>query len=208
MIIKPIKYHILKPPFLLKGSSNTEFIYRIDKIILNKNDVENLSSTNIYSKIKFIEDRGGILKFIGCRNNIFFNNLIMIDSKMSKLLSEIMLLSYRIEQYKLQDVINLLENADPLDYKHTDLIKIYKYKITEFFRCLALGMNPVQVWNNEPNLYDHFPIIKIKDEIIYYSDSIKRFNEILISKTEIEKNLFGKIYFEEKIAHIKFNTST
>jgi|GEM_PF-6625397 len=170
MIITPIKYHLLKPPFLLEGSTATEFIYKIQSLSSDK-------EVDIYSYN---------LKFEGCRSRIFTNNLMMIDSKMPQLLSEIILISYSHDLNNLKDILNELEKSDPLEYKNFNSVKIYNNRISEFLKSLALGLNSTNIWHGEPNLYEHFPILKHCNELVYYSDGIKTFIDILIEHSELE----------------------
>jgi hypothetical protein len=194
MTIAPVKYHLLKPPFLLKGSTSTGFIYKIQNIYLSKNDIEELNTLNTDLKIQNIKSRKAILKFEGCKSRIFSNNLIMIDSIMPQLLSEVMLLSCFSNLNSMKSIIDELENIDPMSYNAFGIVKIYDYKIHEFLKSLALGLNSNSVWYGEPNIYDHLPVLKDNNELIYYSDSIKKFIEILVLRSEIDKNAVGTIY--------------
>lgn len=186
MIVPRIQYYLLKPPFLLEGSSETEFIYKLENFYLNKKNIEELNSSKNHQTLQEIKSRGGLLKFQGCVNGLFRNNLVMIDSKMPQLLSEVILLCCFSGLSKTNDIVDELERKDPLYYKTSNNIKIYRHKFNELLRSIALGLTPETIWYGEPNLYEHMPVFKRGDEIIYYCDDIKRFLDILSNDSLIE----------------------
>lgn len=114
---------------------------------------------------------------------MFSNNLKMLDSNMPNLLSEALIFLRANNSTNINDIINQLEEKDPLNYNAPTEIKIYKYKVYEFLKGIILGLNSTKIWHGEPNIYDHLPVFKKNHELIYYSESNRNFIELIADDT-------------------------
>jgi len=207
MINQSVKYHILNSSFLLDGSSNTDFIYRIDNLKIDNNSIIELNSLEFDERFDTV-NKQGTLKFISCNSKMFNCNLMMVDSNMPLLLSNVILLSYSKNITDITDIGKALDEINPLDYFGFGKINIYEFKLKEFLRSLSLGMNSIDVWNGEPNIYEHLPVVKVKDEIIYCSDGVKKFIDTLYDYSRIGRNKtqsISEIYAQEEEYFIKLN---
>lgn len=135
-------------------------------------------------------------------NQIFKNNLIMVDGLMPEILFHLILLSSKTNCYSLAELAANLEVTNPLGYPLHNGLSFYKHKMKNLLKCIAFGMDASTVWFGEPNVYDHYPVLKNGKDLVYYID--KDFLEILFSKISLAKiesdgNLYeidGETYFD------------
>ena len=195
---------------LLKSSKETNFIYEIENLTLNEKKLSELNLINIYQKIDSIYSDGGLVKFINVESDLFKNNLILVDSLIPSILGETILQSYRSKNFQLLSVLDEIEKFNPLKIIEFDNIKFYTYKIKELLKHLILGMESSIVWHGVPNIYEHYPIIKNNDEIIYYTDNINIFIDIIIKNTLINPfssndKKYKSIYSKDGKWYLKLN---
>jgi hypothetical protein len=80
---------------LLNAGKTTNFIYKIEGLRLTDNQINEINSISTKSKIvdrvKIINDLNGVLQFVKPESSVFENNLILIDSDLPKIVSEILL---------------------------------------------------------------------------------------------------------------------
>jgi hypothetical protein len=143
-----IKSSLGSPATLLNASNNTNFIYEISGI--NDNIMNEVNSVNSKNKLldrynKLIQNNAGIT-FSKVQSSVFDFNLRLIDSNLSKILSEILLLSYSSNQ---KDIKLLLSNIAT----NSDEEFFYKKKLGDFANSVTFGMRAGSKWNtiNEVN---------------------------------------------------------
>lgn len=102
-----IKSQLGSPSTLLNAGKTTNFIFKITNLSLSDVEIDKINSINTKSKITdrltAITRRNGKLKFIKTERKIFSNNLILIDSKLPELLSEILYEFYSSSKSKFQN---------------------------------------------------------------------------------------------------------
>ena len=88
-----IKSQLGSPSTLLNAGKTTNFIYKIVGANLNKNEIEQINSiasrSKIMDRIVQIQNKGGRFNFIKTERKIFSNNLVLIDSLLPAILSQI-----------------------------------------------------------------------------------------------------------------------
>ena len=62
---------------------------------------------------------------------------------------------------------------------------IYEQKIKDFLDHLVRGMNATEVWHDNADIYNCYPVMKINDELLFYGNNIKLFREELFERSEI-----------------------
>ncbi len=77
---------------------------------------------------------------------IFSNNLILIDSLLPQILSNIVFYFYSESKSNLVDLLNQVSDKNPLKFYMGNGHKFYEYKIKRFLTDTALGMMPSKVW--------------------------------------------------------------
>jgi hypothetical protein len=165
---------------LLKACAETNFIY------------ENLGQgLNEQWKFKHIEGK------------IFHSNLVLVESYLPNILSHIMLHSFIKQQQSLIKVVNTMEELNPLNLEGFGGVKFYKHKIKEFLKHLGLGLNAENVYFGEPNIYDHYPVLKDGEDILYYAENIEVFLNALLNKAELK--ILSEVYSFQGQSYLKLN---
>lgn len=210
-----IKSQLGSPSTLLNAGKTTNFIYKIGDEILTENEIEQINSINTRSKIMDriarIQNKSGIFEFVRTERKIFSNNLVLIDSLLPKILSEIVFDFYSSEFSHLEDLVNLIAEKNPLEFDTKNEHKFYEYKIKRFLTDIALGMMPSQVWTGEYDATGGYLIIKENGEILcYHIYNRNEFENYLLNNTKLEtasssRHGFGKIYEENGQLFFKLN---
>lgn len=146
------------------------------------------------------------MKFKNVENKELENNLILIESNLPEILSEILIESYHTNTTSLKQIVESIEISNPLNFNKSHGHKHYQYKIrsflnavytTDLFLDLKSGINLNEV---EVNCNDDNPT-KRKNEIIDYLynniDIVKHNNSI--EKTQLENDYTLNLNLELKL---------
>ena len=166
---------------LLIDADETAFIFEVKAEASEIECINNVQSTDIFEN-----NRVQIL-FNSVQKSIFRNNLMMVDGLMPNILAEVLLSALSNNSFSLPNIIESLDNSNPLVFPQLPQISYYRYKIREFLRHLALGMNATSVWMGEPNVYEHYPVLKDGEQIVYYTDSVDGFLELILKRAYVLK---------------------
>ena len=105
-----IKSQLGEASTLLNAGKTTNFIYRIENIILSMDQIEKINNIDSRSKIKDriekIKELSGSLTFMKTENITFENNLTLIDSALPKIIAEVIYLYYTSGNSRIIDLIN------------------------------------------------------------------------------------------------------
>src|SRR5690606_31012839 len=145
-----IKSQLGSPSTLLNAGKTTNFIFKIVGANVSKSDIEQIntidSRSKIMDRIVQIHNAGGKFVFVKTERKIFSNNLVLIDSLLPEILSQIVLDFYSSEFSHLTDLVNKTADKNPLNFDIENEHKFYEYKIKRFLTDVALGMMPSKVW--------------------------------------------------------------
>ena len=118
---------------LLNAGKTTNFIYEIENIVLSELQIQSVNSIDSKSKIKDriekIKEFSGALSFRKTESSIFGNNLILIDSALPKIISEIVYLFFTSSYSKTVDLVNEITKLNPLEFNLETNHPFYSYKI-------------------------------------------------------------------------------
>ncbi|MFZ1749653.1 MAG: HpaII family restriction endonuclease, partial [Saprospiraceae bacterium] len=191
------------------------FIYKLSNVELTDAEIEAINSIQTSSKIKDriekIRNLSGKLNFVQTESTVFGNNLLLIDSALPKILSEIIYLFFTSEYSKIVDLVNEITIMNPLHYNFESNHPFYFYKIKRFLTDIALGMVPSKVWTGELDVTGGYLVVKEDGEILcYHIYSRNEFEDYLLNNTKIEtasstRHDFGKIYKENNQQFFKLN---
>lgn len=205
-----IKSELGNAPTLLNAGKTTNFIYKVKG--LNKSDVSLVNNietkTKIKDRIQKIKELGGIITYSGMNHSGFKRNLIMIDSKMPEIIGFLLLYHYNEDVKNCSDLVNLLEERDPLNYNNS---QIYEYKFKKFICSCALGMKPSEKWDGLDEANGGYIIVKSDGEILaYHIYNRNFFEQYLLDNTMLEKastsrHDYMKLYEENDDIYIKLN---
>lgn len=200
---------------LLNAGKTTNFIFTIDNLVLTQNQISEINAIDTRSKIKDriekIAEFGGNLKFQKTESSIFGNNLILIDSALSKIIAESLHLFFTSTFSTIVELTNQISAKNPLDYNIETNHPFYSYKIKRFLTDIALGMMPSKVWTGELDATGGYLIVKENGEILcYHIYNRNEFEDYLFTNTKLEtasstRHEFGKVYEENGQLYFKLN---
>ncbi len=103
---------------LLNAGKTTNFIYQISDFQPTENQINSINEIDTKSKIKDrienVKQLGGNLNYVSLEQDVFKNNLVLIDSLLPNILAEIVKTFYkyflgRLEEQIKSDILNLLD---------------------------------------------------------------------------------------------------
>lgn len=205
---------------LLNPGKPTNFIFKVTGTNL-ESDLESINSIyikrgeklmrDIKGRIKLIYENGGRLDFVKTESPKFGNNLTLIDSFLSKIISEVILEYYSGGNSKLSEIVNTLQYNNPLKFDLSDNHLFYSYKIKRLLTDIALGMTPSKVWGGDYHATGGYLIIKDDGDILcYHIYDKKEFENYLLSNTKLDtastsRYEFGDLYIENGELYFKLN---
>ena len=202
-----IKSELGNAPTLLNASRATNFRYEITGISDGRMNEINMIDTKakIRDRICALENSGSI-RFDKCINSTFSGNLMLIDSLMEEIISNMLIEYYKNSQVNCADITTEIEQKDPLGYHREG---VYRYKIKKFLCAVALGMMPSKKWDGRDEANGGYIIVKESGEVLaYHLYNRNAFENYLLNNTKFEtasstRHRFGAVYKEG--GHYYFN---
>lgn len=204
-----IKSELGNPPTLLNAGKTTNFVYEIIGINDDEmNEINSISTRNkIMDRINRIFELGDI-KFIGAKNEKFASNLMLIDSRMEEIIGEMLLFHYKTGEYNCKQIIEVIENSNPLNYPRKGF---YEYKFKKLLCSVALGMMPGKIWDGHDEANGGYIIVTNEGDVLAYHIYNRDFFETyLLNSTRFERGSTGRhdfasIYKENGRMYINLN---
>jgi len=200
---------------LLNAGKTTNFIYQINGFKGNSLDIRRINTIETRSKIKDrlmeIQKNGGKLRFASLEHDVFKNNLVLIDSLLPNILSEIVELFYTSNFCTLKELTEVINDKNPLNFDTKFAHSFYEYKIKHFLTDVALGMMPSKVWGGIYDATGGYLIVKEDGEVLcYHVYNKNQFEDYLFNNTKLEtasstRHEFGKIFNKNNKQFIKLN---
>ena len=200
---------------LLNAGKTTNFIYKIDSVLLTEQQIQIINDINTRSKIKDriekIKYFSGILKYNKNESSIFGNNLALIDSSLPEILAEIVYLFFTSRYSKTIDLVKEVSRINPLNFNLETNHPFYSYKIKRFLSDIALGMMPSKVWTGVLDATGGYLVVKEDGEVLcYHIYNRNEFEDYLLNNTKLEtassnRHGFGKVYIENNKQFLKLN---
>lgn len=210
-----IKSQLGSPSTLLNAGKTTNFIYKITNINITDISIDQINNINTKSKIRDrvakILEKEGKFEFLRTEKQIFSNNLVLIDSLLPEILSQIILKFYSGNILRLVDLVERVSDKNPLNFDTANKHQFYEYKIKRFLTDIALGMMPSKVWTGEYDTTGGYLIIKENGSILcYHIYNRNQFENYLLNNTKLEtasssRHNFGEIYREKEQLFFKLN---
>lgn len=200
---------------LLNAGRTTNFVYKINKLNLTDNQISEVNAINTRSKIKDriekIKELNGKLQFEKPESSVFENNLVLIDSALPSIISEILLLFFTSNHSKTSDLVSEISIKNPLGYNLENNHPFYSYKIKRFLTDVALGMMPSKVWTGELDATGGYLVVKENGEVLcYHIYNRNEFEDYLFTNTKLEtasssRHEFGTVYKENGQLYFNLN---
>ena len=114
-------------------------------------------------------------------NQVFGDNLVLIDSNMDKIIAETLLYFYKDGISSYDEMVENLNGKNPMNYGN---VNAYKYKFKKFLTAVALGMKPATVWDGLDEATGRYIVVTNEGNVLAY--------HIYITETTL-KNIFWRI---------------
>jgi type II restriction enzyme len=200
---------------LLNAGKTTNFIYAISSFKGNASDIKRINAIDSRSKIKDrlneILKLGGKIKFDSLEQDVFKNNLVLIDSLLPNILGEIVKQFYTSNGNTIKELTEIVNKRNPLGYDKQFSHSFYEYKVKRFLTDVALGMMPSKVWGGIYDATGGYLVVKENGEILcYHIYNRNQFEDYLFENTKLEtasstRHDFGILYEENGNLNIKLN---
>lgn len=210
-----IKSQLGSPSTLLNAGKTTNFIFRIDNLKLTDSEIKEINSidsrSKIMDRINSVLQSNGQFNYVKTERQIFSNNLILIDSKLPEILSQIVYDFYSSRKSTITDLVDNTNTKNPLNFDISYEHKFYEYKVKRFLTDIALGMMPSKVWTGQYDATGGYLIVKENGDILcYHIYNKNEFENYLFTNTKLEtasstRHQFGKIYEENDQLYFKLN---
>lgn len=204
-----IKSELGSAPTLLNASGATNFVYEIRGI--SDADMERInaidSKTKILDRIADVLSHGE-MKFIRVVNDNFSSNLMLIDSYMDNIISDMLLAFYQNKATDCKSLVDIVEEKNPLGYPRQGF---YEYKFKKFLCSVALGMMPSKAWDGHDEANGGYVIVKEDGDVLaYHLYNRGAFETYLLNNTKLERGStsrhgFASIYKENERYLINLN---
>ena len=190
-----IKSHVGSKPSLLNASLKTNFTFLIkgldeeSRLYLNglKKDNGNPDLKKRFGEVfKGYEKGRYLIDFVDEKDNIFYQNLRLIDDGLPNILAYLLFYFYSHERNNdLGSLINKLIEFNPLNFDNPN---IYKEIIYKFIEAAAFGMRPGEEWDKNNEVTGGLLSVKKEGDILCHP---KFYDEIYLSDY-----LFNKVKFD------------
>ncbi len=210
-----IKSQLGSPSTLLNAGKTTNFVFKISNLKLSKTEINKINSidsrSKIMDRINSVLESKGQFNFVKTEKQIFSNNLILIDSKLPEILSQVVYEFYSSKNSSVSDLIENTNSKNPLNFDISNEHKFYEYKIKRFLTDIALGMMPSKVWTGQYDATGGYLIIKENGDVLcYHIYNRNEFEDYLFNNTKLDtasssRHDFGTIYEENGELYFKLN---
>jgi hypothetical protein len=200
---------------LLNAGKTTNFIYEVIDFIPTAKEIESINDIETKSKIKdrieAIRNYGGKLKFDTLEQDVFKNNLILVDSLLPNILAEILKTFFTTTLSSIEALLDSITKINPLNYDTQFSHTFYDYKIKRFLTDVALGMTPSKVWGGIYDATGGYLVVKENGDVLcYHIYNRNQFEDYLFANTKLEtasstRHGFGKLYEENGKFYFKLN---
>ena len=142
---------------------------------------------------------------------IFANNLILVDSLLPEIISNIVFEYFSSNNTTMLDLLSIIEKRNPLNFDTSNNHMFYSYKVKRFLTDVALGMMPSIVWTGKYDATGGYLIVKDNGDILcYHIYNRNEFENYLVNNTKLEtasssRHQFGKLYEEKEALFFKLN---
>lgn len=182
-----VKSHLGSNPTLFNCSQTSGFVYRIPGC-----SVEGMHRINALDSFKTIISairESFSLEYVGCRNDIFEQNICIVDSRMDEILHHTLLLFYGYYGININSDMNsvcdALSELNPINRNNP--VVFYRAKIKDLLFASFAGLTASTPWNGRRRLTGGYIDVSQNGDLLYYraiSDDI--FANYLFQNTKFE----------------------
>ena len=182
-----IKSHIGSSPTLFNSSQSSGFVYKI--VGCDLDGMHRLNYKESFRDIISAIKEEFSLEYAGCRNQIFEQNIRMVDSRMDEILQNAVLMQVGyldgLDSKSIPEISKALSTLNPIGARNPEVF--YDAKLKAFLFASFAGMTASTVWNGRKKLTGGYIDVDREGELLYYraiSDDI--FENYLFQHTYID----------------------
>lgn len=182
-----IKSHIGSPATLFNCSQTSGFTFEV--VGCNDKGMHKINVLDAFLDILKAIKEDYSLRYIGCRNAAFEQNIAIVDSRMEEVLSQAVLVQasfYGSCGSSVKDVCNKVVELNPIKVKNPQMF--YPAKFKDFLFDSFAGMTASSNWNGRKRLTGGYIDVSKSGEMLYYramSDDI--FGNYLFENTYFDR---------------------
>ena len=200
-----IKSFLAGSPTLINASKATNFTYEV-----NSAD-KKFTALKTKTLLRHLKKDEIAVKYKGMDSNIYQKNLMLIDTQMPVIVSELLKIYFSSKIKNIADIVELLKKNNPLNLDNTSL---YQNKVKDFLFFSATGMFPNTGWEGVQNVDGGCLIVKNNGEVsafyIFRKKFLVAFREYLylqcfLDTASTTRHVFGKLYQENNLSYLKLN---
>jgi len=212
-----IKSKLGKASTLLNASQATNFVYEIKNITLTPEEIDDFNELEfsvpiIQGRIQHLKSLGATIEFSHITNEIFNNNLILLDSFLPNIISEALYKYYTSSATSIREIFEYVACINPMQYPIQHKHPFYEYKIKKLLCEIAVGMMPSTVWtgNNIDATGGYLVIKEDGDVVCYHLYHRHEFEEYLYNNTRFEaasksRHNYGSLFTENGKLYMTLN---
>lgn len=182
-----IKSHIGSPATLFNCSQTSGFTFEV--VGCDKKSMHEINAKDSFLSIVNAVKENYSLKYVGCRNEAFEQNIAIVDSRMEEVLSAAILVQsayYGACGSNVKDVCNKVIELNPINVRNPQMF--YPAKFKDFLFDSFAGMTASSIWNGRKRLTGGYIDVSRSGEMLYYramSDDI--FGNYLFENTYFDR---------------------
>lgn len=182
-----IKSHIGSPATLFNCSQTSGFTFEV--VGCHETGMHKINGLDAFLDILKAIKEDYSLRYIGCRNAAFEQNIAIVDSRMEEVLSEAVLVQasfYGSCGSGVKDVCDKVVELNPIKVKNPQMF--YPAKFKDFLFDSFAGMTASSIWNGRKRLTGGYIDVSKSGEMLYYramSDDI--FGNYLFENTYFDR---------------------
>lgn len=182
-----IKSHIGSPATLFNCSQTSGFTFEVTGC--DKKGMHEINARNSFLSILNAIKSNYSLEYVGCRNEVFEQNIAIVDSRMEEVLSTAVLVQasyYGTCGSDMKEICNKVIELNPINVKNPQMF--YPAKFKDFLFDSFAGMTASSIWNGRKRLTGGYIDVSRSGDMLYYramSDDI--FGNYLFENTYFDR---------------------
>ena len=183
-----IKSHIGNSPTLFNSSQSSGFVYKV--VGCDVNGMHRLNYKEGFLEIISAIKKEYSLEYSGCRNEIFEQNIRVVDSRMDEILQNAILMQVGyldgLDSTSIPEISKALATLNPIGVRNPEVF--YEAKLKAFLFASFAGMTASTEWNGRKKLTGGYIDVDREGELLYYraiSDDI--FENYLFKHTYVDR---------------------
>lgn len=204
-----IKSKLGSPSTLLNAGMTTNFTYKIDQPISNRDMNAVNSVPNQKPRMSLLFQKGYSISYHGMDNTTFEDNLLVVDSRMPELVAEILKEYFISGNAAIKDITAQIIQKNPYGVRNPQVY--YTAKVKSLLVDAALGMTPATPWTRQYDANGGYLVVRVDGEVIcYHFYDRNQFEDYLFNDTKLDwpsrsRYHWGSVYRVGNDAFIKLN---